>query len=103
MRRRTEKSSTIIKKKYHPSSRRYIYETITFEDVKIAGKNMIGRFLLIFRFQLSVLGKHLNFSFRQFDNQELNIRRKKIGVTVILRSFIRQNEILYFPNEGEII
>lgn len=77
MRRRTEKSSTIIKKKYHPSSRRYIYETITFEDVKIAGKNMIGRFLLIFRFQLSVLGKHLNFSFRQFDNQELNIRRKK--------------------------
>lgn len=92
------------KKKYHPSSRRYIYETITFEDVKIAGKNMIGRFLLIFRFQLSVLGKYLNFSFRQFGNQELNDRRKKkIGVTVILRSFIGQNETLYFPNEGEII
>lgn len=28
---------------------------------------------------------------------------KKIGVTVILRSFIGQNETLYFPYEGEII
>ena len=86
------------KKKYHPSSRHYIYETTTFEDVKIAGKNMIGRCLLIFRFQLSVLEKHLNFPFHQFGK-----KKEKIGVTIILRSFIRQNEILYFPNEGEII
>lgn len=61
---------------------------------------MIGRFLLIFQFQLSVLGKRLNFSFRQLGKKK---KKKKIGVTIILRSFIRQNEILYFPNEGEII
>ena len=64
---------------------------------------MIGRCLLIFRFQLSVLEKHLNFPFHQFGKKKKKKKKKKIGVTIILRSFIRQNEILYFPNEGEII